>query len=88
MLAERGTGSAARGWRQEAILRLLENNVESGEDPENLVIHMSIARAVRDWNSFDRIVATLTELREDQTFRHAIGQADRGVPWVRLRRLW
>jgi urocanate hydratase len=66
--AERGTTLRCKGWRQEAILRLLENNLENGEDPENLVIYMSIARAARDWNSFDRIVATLTTMREDQTF--------------------
>jgi urocanate hydratase len=65
--AERGTVLRCKGWRQEAILRLLENNLENGEDPENLVIYMSIARAARDWNSFDRIVATLTTMREDQT---------------------
>lgn len=65
--AERGTTLRCKGWRQEAILRLLENNLENGEDPENLVIYMSIARAARDWNSFDRIVATLTTMREDQT---------------------
>jgi urocanate hydratase len=66
--AERGTKLRCKGWRQEAILRLLENNLENAEDPDNLVIYMSIARAARDWNSFDRIVATLTTLREDQTF--------------------
>lgn len=66
--AERGTTLRCRGWRQEAILRLLENNLENAEDPDNLVIYMSIARAARDWNSFDRIVATLTSMREDQTF--------------------
>ncbi|WP_022721244.1 urocanate hydratase [Rhodopseudomonas sp. B29] len=66
--AARGTELRCKGWRQEAILRLLENNLENGEDPENLVIYMSIARAARDWNSFDRIVATLTTMREDQTF--------------------
>src|SRR5271168_4005594 len=65
--AERGTVLRCKGWRQEAILRLLENNLENGEDPENLVIYMSIARAARDWNSFDRIVAALTTMREDQT---------------------
>ena len=65
--AERGTKLRCKGWRQEAILRLLENNLENGEDPENLVIYMSIARAARDWNSFDRIVATLTTMRDDQT---------------------
>jgi urocanate hydratase len=66
--AGRGTVLRCKGWRQEAILRLLENNLENGEDPENLVIYMSVARAARDWNSFDRIVATLSTMREDQTF--------------------
>jgi urocanate hydratase len=65
--AERGTTLRCKGWRQEAILRLLENNLENAEDPDNLVIYMSIARAARDWTSFDRIVATLAEMREDQT---------------------
>ena len=65
--AGRGTDLRCKGWRQEAILRLLENNLENAEDPDNLVIYMSIARAARDWNSFDRIVATLATMREDQT---------------------
>ncbi|MDB5654730.1 MAG: urocanate hydratase [Tardiphaga sp.] len=65
--AQRGTELRCKGWRQEAILRLLENNLENAEDPDNLVIYMSIARAARDWTSFDRIVATLTTMREDQT---------------------
>jgi urocanate hydratase len=66
--AGRGATLRCKGWRQEAILRLLENNLENAEDPDNLVIYMSIARAARDWNSFDRIVATLSTMREDQTF--------------------
>jgi len=66
--AGRGLALRCKGWRQETILRLLENNLENAEDPDNLVIYMSIARAARDWPSFDRIVATLAELREDQTF--------------------
>src|ERR1700757_4608717 len=66
--AGRGNVLRCKGWRQEAILRLLENNLENGEDPDNLVIYMSIARAARDWKSFDRIVATLTSMRDDQTF--------------------
>src|SRR5260370_10515827 len=66
--AGRGNVLRCKGWRQEAILRLLENNLENGEDPYNLVIYMSIARAARDWKSFDRIVATLASMREDQTF--------------------
>ena len=65
--AERGTTLRCKGWRQEAILRLLENNLENAEDPDNLVIYMSIARAARDWTSFDRIVATLATMHDDQT---------------------
>jgi len=65
--AERGPTLRCKGWRQETILRLLENNIENAEDPDNLVIYMSIARAARDWKSFDRIVAALTTMREDQT---------------------
>jgi urocanate hydratase len=66
--AARGVTLRCKGWRQEAILRLLENNLENAEDPDNLVIYMSIARAARDWNSFDRIVSTLSTMSEDQTF--------------------
>jgi len=65
--AGRGTELRCKGWRQEAILRLLENNIENAEAPDNLVVYMSIARAARDWSSFDRIVATLAKMREDET---------------------
>lgn len=65
--AQRGLELRCKGWRQETILRMLENNLENAEDPDNLVIYMSIARAARDWASFDRIVATLAELETDQT---------------------
>ena len=37
-----------RGWRQEAILRLLENNLAIAEDPENLVVYAAHAKAARD----------------------------------------
>lgn len=65
--AARGTALRCKGWRQETILRMLENNLENAEDPDNLVIYMSIAKAARDWESFDRIVGTLTTLEIDQT---------------------
>ena len=65
--AQRGTGLRCKGWRQETILRMLENNLENGENPEELVIYMSRAKAARDWESFDRIVRALKELEEDET---------------------
>ena len=67
VLAQRGDSLRCRGWRQEAILRLLENNLENGEDPENLVIYMSVAKAARDWTSYERIVAALKKLEPGQT---------------------
>jgi urocanate hydratase len=65
--AARGTGLRCRGWRQEGLLRMLENVLEVGERPEDLVVYASLARAARDWPSFDRLVAALTELGDDET---------------------
>ena len=48
---------------------MLMNNLdpEVAERPEELVVYGGIGRAARDWESFDRIVATLTRLGEDET---------------------
>jgi urocanate hydratase len=56
-----------RGWRQEAILRLLENNLAIAEDPENLIVYAAHAKAARDHQSLRGIVAALTDLRDGQT---------------------
>jgi urocanate hydratase len=65
--AQRGPELRCKGWRQEAILRLLENNLENGENPDELVIYMSVAKAARDWASYGRIVAALKRLENGQT---------------------
>jgi urocanate hydratase len=56
-----------RGWRQEAILRLLENNLAIAEDPENLVVYAAHARVARDRPSLDGIVAALRSLNDGET---------------------
>jgi urocanate hydratase len=56
-----------RGWRQEAILRLLENNLAIAEDPEHLVVYAAHAKAARDQQSLDAIVAALRQLRDHET---------------------
>jgi urocanate hydratase len=56
-----------QGWRQEAILRLLENNLAIAEDPEALVVYAAHAKAARDHASLDGIVAALRELRDGET---------------------
>jgi urocanate hydratase len=56
-----------RGWRQEGLLRLLENVLAVGEDPDNLVVYAALGRAARDWPSHDRIVATLKAIGDGET---------------------
>jgi urocanate hydratase len=67
--APRGTGLHARGWPQEAALRMLQNNLdpEVAEHPDELVVYGGTGKAARDWASFDAIVRTLTDLRADET---------------------
>jgi urocanate hydratase len=56
-----------RGWRQEALLRLLENTIANGERPEELIIYGGIAQAVRDWDCYDVVVECLKDLAADET---------------------
>jgi urocanate hydratase len=62
-----GDGLRCRGWRQEAILRLLENNLAIAERPEDLVIYAAHAKAARDHRSLARIVEALTRLDDGHT---------------------
>lgn len=65
--AARGPQLRCRGWRQEALLRMLENALENGERPEDLVVYGAFAKAARDWQSYERIVSALKALNEDET---------------------
>ncbi len=65
--AARGPELRCRGWRQEGLLRMLENVLEIGERPEDLVVYAARAQAARDWESFSSLVSVLTRLREDET---------------------
>ncbi len=67
--AARGTARTAKGWPQEAALRMLMNNLdpEVAERPEDLVVYGGTGRAARDWPSYHALVRTLTELRDDET---------------------
>jgi urocanate hydratase len=64
-----GTELSAKSWATEAPLRMLMNNLDAAvaEKPEELVVYGGIGRAARDWESFDRIVASLRRLEADQT---------------------
>jgi urocanate hydratase len=67
--APRGGELSCRGWQQEAALRMLCNNLdpEVAERPDDLVVYGGTGRAARDWRAFDRIVATLRRLGDDET---------------------
>ena len=67
--AARGSDISAKTWLSEAPLRMLMNNLDAevAEKPEELVVYGGIGRAARNWECFDRIVATLRELDEDET---------------------
>jgi len=62
-----GPDLRAKGWRQEGLLRLLENVLSVGEDPDNLVVYAALGKAARNWPAHARIVKTLIEMDEDQT---------------------
>src|SRR3989454_8620191 len=65
--AGRGTSLRCRGWRQEAVLRMLENNLENAEKPDELIIYGGTGKAARNWESFHRIVEVLHTLGDDET---------------------
>jgi len=67
--APRGDELNAKSWLTEAPLRMLMNNLDPdvAERPHELVVYGGIGRAARTWADFDRIVATLKTLNEDET---------------------
>ena len=62
-----GSNLRCRGWRQEGLLRLLENVLAVGEDPANLVVYAALGKAARDWPSHDKIVETLKTMTDGET---------------------
>jgi len=64
-----GTEITAKSWQTEAPMRMLMNNLhpDVAENPHELVVYGGIGRAARTWEDFDRIVATLKDLENDET---------------------
>lgn len=65
--AQRGDTLRCKGWKQETILRMLENNMENAEAPEYLVIYGGIGKCARNWESYHAIVDSLKNLEDDET---------------------
>ncbi|GGH19736.1 urocanate hydratase [Paenibacillus segetis] len=67
IIATRGLELRCKGWRQEALLRMLENVLENGENQKELIVYASLGKAARNWPSYHAIVDTLKQLEEDET---------------------
>ena len=64
---KKGDTLRCKGWKQEAILRMLENNLENAELPEELIIYGGTGKAARNWECYEAIVETLKNLENDET---------------------
>ncbi|MBD8070850.1 urocanate hydratase [Bacillus sp. PS06] len=66
---KKGLELECKGWEQEAVLRMLYNNLdpEVAEKGEELVVYGGIGKAARSWEAFDAIVDTLRKLENDET---------------------
>ncbi|SCX03153.1 urocanate hydratase [Candidatus Aquiluna sp. UB-MaderosW2red] len=67
--AATGSNLTAQGWQQEAAIRMLHNNLDPAvaEHPDQLIVYGGNGKAARNWESFDAIVKTLTNLKNDET---------------------
>lgn len=67
--APRGSGLRAKGWGQEAALRMLMNNLdpEVAEKPQELIVYGGTGKAARNWDCFRAIVSSLKKLENDET---------------------
>ncbi|MBP6431073.1 MAG: urocanate hydratase [Ferruginibacter sp.] len=64
-----GTTLNCKGWVQEAVLRMLLNNLdpEVAERPEELIVYGGRGKAARNFEALDNIIASLKILEEDET---------------------
>ncbi|MBA3343970.1 MAG: urocanate hydratase [Gemmatimonadales bacterium] len=67
--APTGSAISCKGWHQEAALRMLMNNLDPAvaERPEELIVYGGGGKAARNWECYERIVATLRRLENDET---------------------
>jgi urocanate hydratase len=67
--APRGNQLSCRNWIIEAAYRMIQNNLdpEVAENPDQLIVYGGIGKAARNWECFDAILASLKDLREDET---------------------
>ncbi|MGB4596077.1 MAG: urocanate hydratase [Anaerolineaceae bacterium] len=64
-----GTTLTCKNWLIEAPFRMLQNNLDPAvaERPDDLVVYGGRGQAVRSWEAFDAILASLRDLNPDET---------------------
>ncbi|RRB80713.1 urocanate hydratase, partial [Escherichia coli] len=67
--APTGTQLHCKSWLTEAAYRMIQNNLDPAvaENPDALVVYGGIGKAARNWEAYDRILATLRTLGDDET---------------------
>ena len=67
--APHGDELSCRSWLTEAPMRMLMNNLDAevAERPQELVVYGGTGRAARNWECYDRMVASLRALEADET---------------------
>ena len=69
VISPTGNKLTAKSWLTEAPMRMLMNNLhpDVAENPDELVVYGGVGKAARSWNDFDKIIASLKLLEDDQT---------------------
>ena len=64
-----GLDRTCKGWVQEGLLRMLNNNLdpEVAERPEDLVVYGGKGKAARSWEAYEAILRELERLGNDET---------------------
>ncbi len=67
--APRGSTYSAKGWVQEAAIRMLMNNLDPdvAERPQELIVYGGTGKAARNWQCYDSIIDTLKKLENNET---------------------
>ena len=67
--APHGPDISCANWLIEAAYRMIQNNLDPAvaENPDALVVYGGIGKAARNWEAYDRILATLRTLGDDET---------------------
>lgn len=69
IVAPRGTMLTCKSWLTEAPFRMIQNNLDPqvAQRPEDLVVYGGRGQAARNWECYEAIIASLTQLEDDET---------------------